>query len=245
MERRLVRRKKKLLYYFISGIIGIAVFLYFLSFFRKKILSLSYFRIKRVEIKGNIEKDLKEKLISLLKDKSIFLDLASLREKILTLTPSVKEIKMLKVFPSQVIVKVVKATPFLQIEDKNIYVIDKEGKVIQITKKPLGDIPLLKIGRLKKTPQLGEILQDKRVKRAISFYMFLKKKSKFSPEVILAYHPSTLAFVQKGTKIILGRGDWEKKLSILNSLLKDRFKGEFGDFQYIDLREEKIYIGRK
>jgi len=244
MRKRSARRKK-LLYYFIGGIITIALFLYSLSFFKKKVLSLSFFRIKKVEIKGNIEEDLKEKLISLLIDKSIFLDLSSLRKKILIQTPSIKEIKILKVFPSKVIVEVIRAIPFLQIEDEDIYVIDKEGEVIQIAKKPLKDIPLLKIGRVKKKFHLGEVIKDKRVKKAISFYIFLKKKTKFSPEIILAYHPTTFAFVEGGTKIILGEGEWEKKLNILEVLLKNKFRSNLTDFQYIDLREKKIYIRKK
>ncbi len=242
MKKKLAR-KKKFLYYFIGGVVGIALFLYFLSFFEKKMLSSSFFRIKKVEIEGNVEKDLKEKIISILKDKSIFLDLSSLRKKILIQTPSIKEIKMLKIFPSKVTVEITKALPFLQIEDENIYVIDKEGKVIQIAEKPLENFPLLKVGRLRKKPCLGKIIKDKRVKKAISFYIFLKK-NKFSPEIILAYHPTTFAFVERGIKIILGEGDWEKKLKDLKTLLKNKFK-DITDLQYIDLREEKIYIGKR
>ena len=241
--RKKLAEKKKLLYYFIGGIIGIALFLYSLSFFKKRILSLSFFRIKKVEIKGNAAKDLEEKLITLLIGKSIFLDLSSLRKKILIQTPSVKEIKILKVFPSKVIVEITKTLPFLQIEDENIYVIDKEGKVIQIVKKPLENIPLLRIGRVKKKPYLGEIIKDKRVKKAISFYILLKRNN-FSPEIILAYHPTTFAFVEEGTKIILGEGNWEKKLNILKALLRNKFKN-IADFQYVDLRGEKIFIGKR
>jgi len=242
--RKRPARKKKFLYYFIGGIITITLFLYSLSFFKKKVLFLSFFRIKKVEIKGNIEGDLKEKLISMFIDKSIFLDLSSLRKEILIQNPSIKEIKILKVFPSKVIVEVIRSIPFLQIEDENIYVIDKEGKVIQIAKKPLENLPLLKIGRFKKEPCLGKIIKDKRVKKAISFYILLKK-NKFSPDIILAYHPITFAFVEGGTKIILGEGDWEKKLNVLEVLLKNKFKTNLTDFQYIDLREEKIYIRKR
>jgi len=237
--------KKKLFLGFFIFVILILIFSFSL-WLKKKFYGLACFKVKKIEFRGNIDEEIKKYIFSSLKGKPIFFKLDSLYKEILKRFPSIKEVRILKKFPSTIVFKIEKREPFLQVRDDYIYVIDEELKIIGKTKGILKEtLPVVEVGRLKKEFSLGERLGEERVREAVQFFKVLKKETKFSPQVILAYRLNSLSFVEKGTKFIIGGKDWHKKLEILESILKEKFGNNFEALRYIDLREERIYIGRK
>jgi len=243
MRRNIFKKKV----FFIFSIFLVLVFALFLSLWmKKKFCELACFKLKKIVFEGSADEQVKKYILSSLKGKSIFFRVELLYKETFRKFPSIKRMRILKKFPSTIIFEIEKRKPFLQVRNDYIYVIDEELKIIEKTKKiSKPDIPVIEVGSLKREFFLGEDLDEERIKKATQFFKILREKTNFFPQVILAYRLSSLSFIEKGTKFIVGEKDWDKKLKILNSILKERFNNNFEGIRYIDLREERIYIGRR
>jgi hypothetical protein len=57
--------------------------------------------------------------------------------------------------------------------------------------------------------------------------------------------PEALYVVVDGAEVILGNGDYQRKLKVFEDLLSGDLKGKLAGMEYIDLRYQKVYLGQK
>ncbi len=246
-----IKNKKRKIGLYVSLIFIFFIFIVlgriFSGWIWDKFKSVESFKIDTVEIKGKLNSSLKERIEKEFTGKSIFFDPSSLRGKILNRNPIIKEIRIIKKFPSTVSVEIYLRQPILQIKGKRVfYLIDEDGRILKTLQSSSPKFPLVEINVKNTILNNGLVIKDERIKKAIELVKILKKDS-FSPSLILANDLETFSFIQKDseTKIILGKNDLRKKIDLLKVLVKRKFKGDLSTVRYIDLRGDRIYIGRK
>ena len=206
----------------------------------------SLFCVSDIVIRNNYGDNLKKEIIKSVRNKLIFsLDIQSIRIKLLHLYPELKKINIVKKFPSTLEIEIEKRIPFFQIESDKYYILDKDFKVIEERRFPEKDLIVVKTGNMEDRLRKGAFISDSRVRNSAQLIEVLSKFDIFLPEVILAKSTKSILFVSHGTKIILGEGDFERKLTVLESLLKNKFNNDLSLLRYVDLRYSKVYIGKK
>lgn len=248
-KRRKQIKKYSRRYYLITLFLvfaGIIVFAF--AEISRQLIDSSFFKIRNIEINLNEDDELKKEIMRAVKDKSILtLNLESIRSKLARSHLEIKELMITKIFPHTLKVEVIERIPLFQIRSDTHYIIvDRDLVALGERSQPGKDLIVVEIDKMRRNIKKGEFINDKRVIKAGKLIEVVKEKfPAFTPEVILAKSLDSLSMVVRGTKIILGEGDFERKLKILDSLLKNKFNFNLKLLRYVDLRYSKVYLGRK
>jgi len=226
------------------------------------IYTSSIFKINEGDIKDSrhlLSRGLKMKI----KNKSLFsLDIKSISSSLLKAHPEYKEIYVYREFPSSVIIEATKRIPFAQIKDKKFYPVDKEAIILsEGDVRPLDNLIPLEVsdysGRLKK----GSKIKGKKLEYAFDLIDALGNEGLFDRGQVKLINANSLEavyfiFVRKGIdvqsasmdeeiKVIVGKGDFRRKLKLLKDLIDHELKDKMFLLKYIDLRFKKVYMDFK
>lgn len=205
-----------------------------------------FFRIKNIELTPFEKASLRRDMEHSLKGNSIFsVDLDKLRNKMLSVYPEFRDVRVYKQFPDTIKVVLEKRRPFFQIKCAEYYVIDRQFRLMSIKNKVTEDLPVVDGRSLDVDLSPDGTVKEFRFKEAGNLLMALDEFEKFSPKLILAETHDNIAFFIDDTKIIIGSNDFEKKLKVLNSLAEGQLHYDFSSLKYIDLRYSKVYIGKR
>jgi len=251
-NRKRERKPKKSIFNPLKLILFFFILLAFVTgfFYWRKIIHINYFKIDKID--SNIE--LERSLNKTIKGKSIFnLDIENIYKKLRDKHPEFKKIEIQKVFPSTLKIKIVKREPFAQIKKDGFYLIDEEYMVLNRTiHNSYEDLLIIELGDYPGSIREGKFMRDKRLTLACRLIRELKNNQlmdKFEIKNINASSISSISFFINDVNIIVGGGDYRKKLFLLNNLLENKFDNDISMLSYIDLRyassSENIYIGNK
>ena len=221
-----------------------------LLFFSFKLFSSSLFKIENIEANIDIDKDIKKEI----KGKSIFhVDTEMIRGKLLRRHRGIKEVYVRKVFPSFIKIYAEKRIPFAQIKKDGFYLLDKERVLLKRRlKSPYPDAFIIEIDDYDSSLEEGRIVKDKRIELAYSLIDELNKSGlleKYKISTINATLPYSISFFIDNVNIIMGEGDFKRKLFLLKRLLENRYNNKVDSLRYIDLRyatsDDNIYVGNR
>jgi len=226
------------------------------------IYTASIFKVRNSDIKTNMPlgRGLREKI----KGKSLFsLDIKEIAEGLIKTYPEYKEIYVYREFPSSIVVEAIKRIPFAQINDKRYYPIDKEAVIVGEGEfKPLEGLISLEIGEYRRSLGKGSKIKSENLEQAFNLIEaledgeFLKGDNRI--ELINASHLEAIYFIfiqkdsqeqeqslDQGIKVIVGKGDFRRKLKLLQNLINQELKGKLFSVNYIDLRFKRVYMDYK
>lgn len=223
------------------------------------IYTSSIFKINGGDIKDSrhlLSRGLKIRI----KNKSLFsLDIKSISSSLLKAYPEYKEIYVYREFPSSVIIEATKRIPFAQIKDKKFYPVDKEAIILSEGEiRPLEDLIPLEVSDYSDRLKTGSNIKGKKLEYAFDLIDALGDEGLFDQGQVNLINTSSLEavyfiFVQKGidtqnasmkegTKVIVGKGDFRRKLKLLKDLIDHELKDKMFSLKYIDLRFKKVYM---
>lgn len=225
------------------------IFLLFLVYLTQGLIASSMFTLK--EVRSNIA--LSGDVRAGTPGQSLFdVNLGKLYSRIYQDHPEYKDIHVIREFPSVLKVEIVARKPFARLKGEKFYLIDREGVVIdeeaQAAPTLVGALIPIEIGDYNHRLRKGDKISDPRLENAFRLMEELYKTrfvKKFPIELINATAPGALCLVIGNTRIILGSNDFKKKLYILDTILRGELNGNLYMVEYIDLRYEKVYLGRK
>jgi cell division septal protein FtsQ len=221
------------------------------SFWLIAILSnSSLFEVKEVKCNIALEPSLKGLIDRYALGRQLFtVDIKAVYAQVFKAHPEYKEINILREFPSTLRIKIKLRRPFAQLKVGGFYCIDRQGFIISnMMVEPLGRLVTVEITELPFKFLRGSLIKDNR----LDFAFYLMERIKKYPT--LKNLPVTLInsvslqsayFVLNNTKIIVGIGEIERKLGILEHVLKEQLKNNISSAEYIDLRYQKVYLGIK
>ncbi|MBN2483694.1 MAG: FtsQ-type POTRA domain-containing protein [Candidatus Omnitrophica bacterium] len=217
------------------------------SYALKRITPLTFFRVKTVRIDGNEDgRQIKTIVSDYALGKSLLsLDLKSIRTTVMQRYPDLEELTFLKEFPDTVDVNVLRSKAFLQIKSDRYYILNEALKIIEEERGPRSGLVTVEVDGFTQDIAAGAYIDDERVRQAARLLEVLLRSDLFSPTTILAHRLDNLSFFTHGTKVILGEQDFEKKLKILEALMRENYDNDFSTLRYIDLRYSKVYIGKR
>jgi cell division septal protein FtsQ len=209
-----------------------------------------YFQIHRIDSDVSISPTLEKRI----KEMTLFdIDLQNIYQLVLRDHPEYKHVIIYKIFPSTLKIGVIKRIPYAQIKHDGFYVIDKEGMILDhAANHPFPGLFIVELGEYPASLKKGSYLRDKRFDCVISLISELNRSNllqDYHVETINASTIDSIFFVLEGVNIIVGKGDFEKKIFFLKNLLKEKFPSDLSIIQYVDLRyashEKNIYIGNR
>jgi len=226
------------------------------------IYSASVFKVGEDDIKSNMP--LGRGLIERIKGKTLFsLDIKEISLNLLKANPEYKEIYVYREFPSSVVIKATKRIPFAQIKDTRYYPVDREAVIINEGElKPLDGLISLEIGEYRRSLSKGSNIKSEKVEYAFNLIEALKNhgflEDNSQVKLINSSNLEAVYFIfdQKdsqeqgwtlgeGIKIIVGKGDFERKVELFKDLINQELKGKMSSVNYIDLRFKRVYMDFK
>ena len=226
------------------------------------IYTASVFKIKEGDIRSNMP--LSRGLTERIRGKSLFsLDIKSISSNLLKIHPEYKEIYVYREFPSSVVVEVTKRIPFAQIKDKGYYPVDKEAVIIdEGNLKPLDGLIPLEIGEYKRSLKKGSNIKSEQLEYAFNLIDALRDEGflegKHQVKSINSSHLEAVYFIfaqessqgqdwslGEGIKIIVGKGDFGRKVKLFKDLINQELKDKMSSVNYIDLRFKRVYMDFK
>jgi len=223
--------------------LGIAVFVIYIS-------SLGIFEVDTIKTNINVDRD----IVKEMNGKSIIsVDIKAIYKKIRRRHPEVKEIYVRKMFPSTLAIEALKRKPFAQLKEDGFYVLDNEGVVLEKRSQiPYPGIFTIEFGSYNGPIRVGKTVNDKRLYSAYELIGELKKSGlmdRFKINTINATAFYNISFFMNDVNVIMGKGNFHKKLGLLKHLLDRKFNNKIDSMRYIDLRyvssDDNIYIGNK
>lgn len=207
------------------------------------------FRIQKVTTDPDV-RFLETRLLMKLRGKNIFaVDLRRLHREIRSLFPQIYDLSVERRFPDTIHINARRRDPFAQVMSaQNFLIIDDEGVVISMDRKPAEKYPLIVHAHLENQKiALGARLVTSEVKAAITVInAFLNNNS-------LSKYPISDVDVDNLTKItfkigplleiILDSEDVPAKLDMLVSLIVQK-KLDFRAIKYIELRFKEPVVSR-
>lgn len=247
MRRRKRQKKSKKIFFLIFFFAIIAVLLFFMaSAMYKHLQKEPLFEVAKVECNGIEDKALKKEIEEKVLHRSLLsLDLNKLHRRLLDTHLEIKELTLVKHFPDKIEVRITKRIPYFQIKTNHYYIVDKDFKVIRETLSPYPELVIVDVDAMRRSIRQGSSVDDIRIKKAAQLIDLSGKFPHILPTIILADSLESFSFMVSETKVILGKGDLEKKLIVLDSLVKNKFNNDLSSVRYIDLRYSKVYIGKK
>jgi len=226
------------------------------------IYTASVFKVKEGDLKTNMAlgRGLREKI----EGRSLFsLDIKAIAEGLIKTHPEYKEIYVYREFPSSIVVEAIKRIPFAQIKDKRYYPIDHEAVIVsQGEFKPLEGLIPLEIGEYRRSLGKGSKIKSKSLEQAFNLIEALEDgellKGNNRIERINASQLEAIYFIfiqkdsqeqerslDQGIKVIVGKGDFRRKLKLFENLINQELKGKLFSVNYIDLRFKRVYMDYK
>jgi len=214
------------------------------------IFSLDIFQVDTIETNISVDRD----VVNEIKGQSLIsIDVRSIYRKISKRHPEIKEVYIKKKFPSTLVIDALRRKPFAQVKEDGFYVLDKDGVILEKRRrKPCPGIFIIELGGYRGPFGIGKTIHDKRLYLAYRLIEGLKKSglaNKFKINTINASASYSVSFFMNGVNIIVGKGNFHKKLSLLKDLLDRKFNNKVDSIRYIDLRyassDDNIYIGNK
>ena len=226
------------------------------------IYTSSIFKINEEDIKDSrylLSRGLKKRI----KNKSLFsLDIESISSSLLKTHPEYKEIYVYREFPSSIIIEATKRIPFAQIKDRKFYPVDKEAIILSDGDvRPLDNLIPLDVRDYSDRLKKGSNIKGKKLEYTFDLIDALGDEGLFDRGQVKLINANSLEavyfiFVQKGndaqnasmnegTKVIVGKGDFRRKLKLLKNLIDHELKDKMFSLKYIDLRFKKVYMDFK
>ncbi|KWT89812.1 cell division protein FtsQ/DivIB [Candidatus Magnetominusculus xianensis] len=213
----------------IGIVISVLAVMGFVIFMGHYTLSAEFFKVDKYGVEGN----------SHLKDSEIF-DLMDVKGKnILSVnteivarrleaSPWIKTSYVRKELPSSILVRVTEKSPAAMLNDgRAMYLIDDSGVKLDAIEKPMPGIPVINI----------EEKHKRAYTEAVRLVNVINKTGELSGKTIeiSGMRPEDISLTLNGLLILMGFGDYEKKLASYFSL-KDEIAGRNIAIEYIDLR---------
>ncbi len=217
------------------------------------------FRVSSEAIESNVE--LSQKIKNKAAGKSLFnLELKQIVDDIFKEHPEYKSVTVLKRFPHGLKVIVENRLPIAQIKGKKFYPIDREGVIISDgSLAEISNLIILEIPSDSNAYQRGYQLKSEELNYTFELMADLEKTAflkLFRVSSINAVMPEALYFMvnlkkpakdtsglDKKVRVITGRNDFVRKLTLLKDVINVRLKDKLDQIQYIDLRYKEVYVG--
>ncbi|RLF02063.1 MAG: hypothetical protein DRJ64_09790, partial [Thermoprotei archaeon] len=239
-RRKMPRRKKIVVnnnfFWIAAGFLFAGIFVYI---FAAAIVSYPGFKVRRIEV--NIDSSAGRQVRKFVQGKSIFkVDRKKIRDAVIKQHPEVKDVFVIKKYPSSILIKIIERVPVLQFKMRKFYALDKEGVVVKENSGPAWQgLPLLSNRFLRENPFLGENLSRyKTVKYALAILSVLERENiplaRVSALSVLGEY--NISFVLDGVKVIIDRKKASQEIAALVKIIMPRFAKDWGDIEYLDLR---------
>jgi cell division septal protein FtsQ len=224
--------------------IAVIAVMFAVGYLSSVISTSKFFTVRSVKTDVEITPEIENMMLG----KSLFkVNTKGIYNAVTAMYPEYKNVHIIKQFPSQVRIEVNMRKPVAQIKGDLYYRIDKEGYILddgQDTR--YSKLIPIEIARYNRGLKKGSQISDERLTKALELIKLIKKSTLPDKYIIDLVNPTSLAalyFVVDNTKVILGKGNFDKKLKIFNNLLKEKFNDNLSSVEYVDLRYKKVYVG--
>ncbi len=253
-----LRRIKYIVVSFLRLLIAlliIGIFAFIVRAFYFYLLESEYFRIKEINIDG-VKKQTREEIAAVIDEKGLLVknifrvSISELKEKLSTNLPKLTDIEIRKIYPATIFITARERKPVVYISAKNLYLMDKEGVIIEQVKQANKDVLDLVFitGVNQKDIKLGAQLNDPLIAAALEILFVLQKTNYSLLQQLSEIHisrPNTLILIlSNGTELRLNRQDVRKQLAILEAFL-NRIKNtntlKYADFRF---KDQIVYVTR-
>jgi len=216
----------------------------------KLIIQSQYFKVKAVIIEPSLQfinkKDI-EKLIG----QSIFLvDLKKLHGRLEYRYPQVSQLRIMKQFPNQILIKAESRNPIAQTRINDILLTLDLGAVVLSTSTKLEkNIPfIVGLPERSETISLGEPVRGKEVRLALRIIRLFNENhtlSKYGIDKINVENISNIYLnLTNGLKVIVDHDNLSRKIKLLNFMIAQS-QINLKEVKYIDLRFKEPILGKK
>ncbi|KPK40835.1 MAG: hypothetical protein AMJ78_06765 [Omnitrophica WOR_2 bacterium SM23_29] len=172
-----------------------------------------------------------------------------LSNKIKSVHPEFQNVLITKYLPNRLIATIIDRRAVAKIKVGKFFQVDYEGMVLpQVSEKELESLPLI-IGLESQlfNPSVGKKVKSSRLLNALNLLALVSEVKEFKDSVIEnidVSYPENTTFKMDGMNIILGEGEYGKKLELLSRILDDP-KIQRQDIDYVDLRFADVVFGTK
>lgn len=176
-------------------------------------------------------------------------DPIALSKKIKQAHPQFQEVLITKYLPNRLIATIIDRKAIAKIKVGRFYQVDYEGIVLpQVSEEELKSLPLvLGLESQPFNPAIGKKFKSARLQKALNLLSLITKTGELkhsSIENVDVSYPENMTFKMDGMNVILGEGEFERKLELLSRILGDP-KIDRPNVDYVDLRFTDVVIGTK
>lgn len=237
-------------------LLAIGIVSFVLRTFYFFILESDYFRVEKIIIEG-VNEETKKELATLIGAKSlentnIFrISTSSLKKTITEKMPKLADVEVKKLYPSKILITARVRKPLVYLGTKDLFLIDREGVVIEQIKKASEELPDLPFitGIDPGALQLGKPVKNQLIFCALEVLIVLKRGNlalynKISEINVDEQKGLTIVLLDK-TKIRLGYRNLRQQLAYLDAFLrriKDTDRIEYVDFRF---KDQIVYMPSK
>ena len=148
MRKNTKNKNKTFIFVFttlIPVIIFILVFWFLFLGVKSYLTNSSYFRVKKISFNGLQDESFAKKISKRFLYENIFeLNLKQIKSDLRIENPDFYDVEVIKNFPDQIIVNIIKRRPLAQVSYKGYYLIDSEGVIVSgVSSKPLEDLVII------------------------------------------------------------------------------------------------------
>ncbi len=243
------RNKKALFIVFVLCALGIGAAFRLYNFLRTSSMFDCY-AIEIVKLSEGEGLQAKKEFFKLSHKANIFTaDPNALSNKIKEAHPEFQNVLITKYLPNRLIATIIDRVAVAKIRVGRIYQVDYEGMTLpQVSGSELESLPLI-IGLESQlfNPSIGKKVKSQRLSKALDLLALIMRAKEFkgsSVELIDVSLPLNTTFKIDGINIILGEGEFERKLELLSRILGDP-KIQRQNVDYVDLRFTDVVIGTK
>lgn len=176
-------------------------------------------------------------------------DPVTLSNKIKEAHPEFQTVLITKYLPNRLIATIIDRKAVAKIKVGRIYQVDYEGVVLpQVLGEELESLPLIMgLESQPFNPSIGKKVKSQRLLKALNLLALVTQTKEFrgsAVENIDVSYPENTTFKMNGINVILGEGEFDKKLELLTRILNDP-KIDKQNVDYVDLRFTDVAIGTK
>ncbi|MFH1856254.1 MAG: cell division protein FtsQ/DivIB [Candidatus Omnitrophota bacterium] len=174
------------------------------------------------------------------------LDLETLRDRIYSAHPELREVRIKKNYPDTINVVVAQRLPFARIDVGDIFTADEEGFILDKNNgNDLADLPVIN-GMSRWGLQKGVFTKSSEFKQAVGIIKLLNSAGLTSSYKIKKINVSDLGnvsfYIDEDVEIKLGKDDFEEKIKKMKSRLINL---DLSRVKYVDLRFKDLIVGPK
>lgn len=216
------------------------------------------FKVRNVQSQINLDPGVQSSIMG----KSIFkLNTQDIYYRIQQNHPEYKDISVVKQFPNTIVIDIKKRNPIAQIKAKRFYLVNQEGVILSDpANEPFMGFLSVELDDSKSDFSRGYQIRGQEFFQALELMKELKRKKivkRFNVKGINASSLEAMSFIiapiavnsqnsgLEDVNIIIGAGDYERKLFIFDNVLKENLGNNISRVTYIDLRYKKAYLGYK